>query len=209
MEYANYIAHCIEIARRGEYFVAPNPMVGAVLVRNSDGAILAEGWHERYGEGHAEVNCFRNYELKIKNQDAYAYQKRRAPGGKAVAEAARGITQGDDLVEAAVVEQTVRDRDPLLPGGVYQQQLGVLEVIGVAVPVAELPDRGAIEAVGVLPGPRFPLEGGVDRFAFMLNDHAHLGAFRGTQHHDRQRRGLIGSGGPDPDGDRRKQQQRQ
>ena len=60
MEYANYIAHCIEIARRGEYFVAPNPMVGAVLVRNSDGAILAEGWHERYGEGHAEVNCFRN-----------------------------------------------------------------------------------------------------------------------------------------------------
>ena len=33
MEYANYIAHCIEIARRGEYYVAPNPMVGAVLVR--------------------------------------------------------------------------------------------------------------------------------------------------------------------------------
>ena len=72
MEYANYIAHCIEIARRGEYFVAPNPMVGAVLVRNSDGAILAEGWHERYGEGHAEVNCFRNYELKIKNYELYA-----------------------------------------------------------------------------------------------------------------------------------------
>ena len=69
MEYANYIAHCIEIARRGEYFVAPNPMVGAVLVRNSDGAILAEGWHEKYGEGHAEVNCFRNYELKIKNYE--------------------------------------------------------------------------------------------------------------------------------------------
>ena len=60
MEYANYIAHCIEIARRGEYYVAPNPMVGAVLVRNSDGAILSEGWHERFGEAHAEVNCFRN-----------------------------------------------------------------------------------------------------------------------------------------------------
>ena len=62
MEYANYIAHCIEIARRGEYYVAPNPMVGAVLVRNSDGAILSEGWHERYGEAHAEVNCFRRAE---------------------------------------------------------------------------------------------------------------------------------------------------
>ena len=62
MNYANYIARCIEIARRGEYFVAPNPMVGAVLVRNSDETILAEGWHEKYGEGHAEVNCFKHFE---------------------------------------------------------------------------------------------------------------------------------------------------
>ena len=61
MEYANYIAHCIEIARRGEYFVAPNPMVGAVLVRNSDESILAEGWHQQYGEAHAEVNCFNQF----------------------------------------------------------------------------------------------------------------------------------------------------
>ena len=63
MEYANYIAHCIEIARRGEYFVAPNPMVGALLVRNSDEKVLAEGWHERYGEAHAEVNCFKHFEI--------------------------------------------------------------------------------------------------------------------------------------------------
>ena len=62
MEYANYIAHCLEIARRGEYYVAPNPMVGAVLV-DADGAILAEGWHEKYGEAHAEVNCFRHFEV--------------------------------------------------------------------------------------------------------------------------------------------------
>ena len=67
MEYTNFIARCIEIARRGEYFVAPNPMVGAVLVRNSDEVILAEGWHERYGEGHAEVNCFRNAENKVRS----------------------------------------------------------------------------------------------------------------------------------------------
>ena len=62
MNYANYIARCIEIARRGEYYVAPNPMVGAVLVRNNDEQVLAEGWHERYGEAHAEVNCFRHFE---------------------------------------------------------------------------------------------------------------------------------------------------
>ena len=72
MEYANFIARCIEIARRGEYFVAPNPMVGAVLVRNSDEQILAEGWHERYGEGHAEVNCFKHFEnteYRVQNTD--------------------------------------------------------------------------------------------------------------------------------------------
>ena len=67
MEYANYIAHCIEIARRGEYYVAPNPMVGAVLVRNSDETVLAEGWHERFGGPHAEVNCFSNLQSPITN----------------------------------------------------------------------------------------------------------------------------------------------
>ena len=70
MEYANYIARCIEIARRGEYYVAPNPMVGAVLVQNPspsspsrEGEIIAEGWHEQYGGPHAEVNCFANLEF--------------------------------------------------------------------------------------------------------------------------------------------------
>ena len=69
MEYANYIARCIEIARRGEYFVAPNPMVGAVLA-DADGQILAEGWHEQFGGPHAEVNCvtkIKNSKLKIQN----------------------------------------------------------------------------------------------------------------------------------------------
>ena len=62
-----YIARCIEIARRGEYYVAPNPMVGAVLVAPLgspvEGEIIAEGWHERFGGPHAEVNCFRHLEL--------------------------------------------------------------------------------------------------------------------------------------------------
>lgn len=69
MEYANYIAHCIEIARRGAYFVAPNPMVGAVLVRNSDGVVLAEGWHEQYGGPHAEVNCFKQFAIRHQPSD--------------------------------------------------------------------------------------------------------------------------------------------
>lgn len=42
--------------------MAPNPMVGAVLVDNRTETILAEGWHQRFGEAHAEVHCFRNAE---------------------------------------------------------------------------------------------------------------------------------------------------
>lgn len=53
-----YMQRCLQLARIGEYYVAPNPMVGAVLVQS--GRIVAEGWHERYGGPHAEVNCFRH-----------------------------------------------------------------------------------------------------------------------------------------------------
>ncbi len=67
MNYEKYIARCIELARRGEYYVAPNPMVGAVLVGN--GEILAEGWHEQYGGPHAEVNCFRHAENQVQKYD--------------------------------------------------------------------------------------------------------------------------------------------
>ncbi len=43
----------IALARRGEGFVEPNPMVGCVLVR--DGNVVGEGWHQRFGGPHAEV----------------------------------------------------------------------------------------------------------------------------------------------------------
>ncbi len=47
-----YMRHALELAARGAGRVAPNPMVGAVIVR--DGEILAEGWHHKYGDLHAE-----------------------------------------------------------------------------------------------------------------------------------------------------------
>lgn len=50
-----YMQRAIELAKRGAGYVAPNPLVGAVLVH--DGRIIGEGWHEAYGEAHAEVNC--------------------------------------------------------------------------------------------------------------------------------------------------------
>lgn len=59
-----YISRCLQLARLGEYYVAPNPMVGAVLVQHSASGdvILGEGWHEQYGDPHAEPNCLRKAE---------------------------------------------------------------------------------------------------------------------------------------------------
>ena len=51
------MARALELAERGRYSVSPNPMVGCVIVR--DGVVIAEGWHERAGEAHAEVNALR------------------------------------------------------------------------------------------------------------------------------------------------------
>ncbi len=50
-----YIQRCIQLAQKGAGHVAPNPMVGAVLVQ--DEIIIGEGCHQKYGEAHAEVNC--------------------------------------------------------------------------------------------------------------------------------------------------------
>jgi diaminohydroxyphosphoribosylaminopyrimidine deaminase/5-amino-6-(5-phosphoribosylamino)uracil reductase len=49
-----YIKRCFDLARLGAGFVSPNPMVGAVLVHA--GRIIGEGYHQRYGGPHAEVN---------------------------------------------------------------------------------------------------------------------------------------------------------
>jgi diaminohydroxyphosphoribosylaminopyrimidine deaminase/5-amino-6-(5-phosphoribosylamino)uracil reductase len=50
-----YMHRCIELARLGAGSVAPNPMVGAILVHN--GRIIGEGYHQKFGEAHAEPNC--------------------------------------------------------------------------------------------------------------------------------------------------------
>lgn len=59
-----YIYRCLQLARLAEYYVAPNPMVGAVLVQHTEQGdkILGEGWHMQYGGPHAEPNCIANAE---------------------------------------------------------------------------------------------------------------------------------------------------
>lgn len=60
-----YMSRCIQLAELGAGNVAPNPMVGAVLVY--DDKIIGEGYHQKYGEPHAEVNCINSVSLENKS----------------------------------------------------------------------------------------------------------------------------------------------
>ncbi|HNU88112.1 MAG TPA: bifunctional diaminohydroxyphosphoribosylaminopyrimidine deaminase/5-amino-6-(5-phosphoribosylamino)uracil reductase RibD [Ferruginibacter sp.] len=53
-----YMQRCLQLAATGAGQAAPNPMVGAVLVYKD--RIIGEGYHEKYGKAHAEVNCINN-----------------------------------------------------------------------------------------------------------------------------------------------------
>jgi diaminohydroxyphosphoribosylaminopyrimidine deaminase/5-amino-6-(5-phosphoribosylamino)uracil reductase len=50
-----YMKRCLQLAEKGLGQVAPNPLVGAVLVYQ--GRIIGEGYHQQFGQAHAEVNC--------------------------------------------------------------------------------------------------------------------------------------------------------
>ncbi len=56
MNDSDYMALALELAKKGMGFVNPNPMVGAVIVK--DGRVIGEGFHKKYGELHAERTAF-------------------------------------------------------------------------------------------------------------------------------------------------------
>lgn len=57
-----YMQKAIDLAKRGIGKVSPNPLVGAVIVKNNE--IIAEGWHKHYGGDHAEVDAVKNAEIE-------------------------------------------------------------------------------------------------------------------------------------------------
>jgi diaminohydroxyphosphoribosylaminopyrimidine deaminase/5-amino-6-(5-phosphoribosylamino)uracil reductase len=57
-----YIQRCFDLAKKGLGTASPNPIVGAVLVFNN--RIIGEGWHEKYGGAHAEVNALKSVKEK-------------------------------------------------------------------------------------------------------------------------------------------------
>lgn len=64
-----YMKRALELAKKGEGYTGPNPLVGAVIVK--DGKIIGEGYHEKYGSYHAEVNAFLNAKEDVKGATMY------------------------------------------------------------------------------------------------------------------------------------------
>ncbi|MCF8294557.1 MAG: bifunctional diaminohydroxyphosphoribosylaminopyrimidine deaminase/5-amino-6-(5-phosphoribosylamino)uracil reductase RibD [Bacteroidales bacterium] len=66
-----YIKRCFELARLGQSAVAPNPMVGSVIVHKDH--IIGEGYHQRWGGPHAEVNAVESVRNKRLLKDSTLY----------------------------------------------------------------------------------------------------------------------------------------
>src|SRR5688572_32902224 len=64
-----FMKRALVLARRGYGGTSPNPMVGAVLVKN--GEVVGEGWHKRAGEPHAEVNALLQARDKARNASLF------------------------------------------------------------------------------------------------------------------------------------------
>jgi diaminohydroxyphosphoribosylaminopyrimidine deaminase / 5-amino-6-(5-phosphoribosylamino)uracil reductase len=67
----HWMRRCLQLALNGSGQVAPNPMVGAILVQGE--RIIAEGWHGFHGGPHAEVNCLRAFGEGAIPDDATLY----------------------------------------------------------------------------------------------------------------------------------------
>ncbi|MGV3509897.1 MAG: bifunctional diaminohydroxyphosphoribosylaminopyrimidine deaminase/5-amino-6-(5-phosphoribosylamino)uracil reductase RibD, partial [Sphingobacteriaceae bacterium] len=63
---------CIELAQLGAGNVSPNPMVGAVIVYKDE--IIGEGYHQKHGEAHAEVNAINDVLLKVADAEVILKQ---------------------------------------------------------------------------------------------------------------------------------------
>ena len=64
-----YMKRALRLAKKGAGQVSPNPLVGAVIVKN--GRIIGEGYHQKYGEAHAEINAIDSAKQSVKNSTLY------------------------------------------------------------------------------------------------------------------------------------------
>jgi diaminohydroxyphosphoribosylaminopyrimidine deaminase/5-amino-6-(5-phosphoribosylamino)uracil reductase len=127
---ARLMVRALDLAGKGEGYVEPNPMVGCVLAR--DGEIVGEGWHQRFGGPHAEIEALRLAADRAAGSTMYVTLEPCCHQGK--------TPPCTDAVIAAGVRKVViahRDPFPLVDGG----GLARLREAGIEVHVGLLEDE--------------------------------------------------------------------
>jgi len=122
-DHERFMDRALRLARKGEGRASPNPMVGAVIVK--DGRIIGSGYHERLGEGHAEVNAFRSATEDVAGATIYVTLEPCSHYGKTP-------PCSDKIIEKKIGRVVIAalDPNPLVSGrGVKKLQAAGIEVV--------------------------------------------------------------------------------
>lgn len=125
-----YMRRALALAECGWGQTAPNPMVGAVVVQDDE--IVGEGWHERFGEAHAEVNALRAAGERARGATVFVTLEPCNHWGKTP-------PCVDALIAAGVARVVIAAADPGLHSGGGAARLrenGIETVMGVCEPEA-------------------------------------------------------------------------
>lgn len=135
-----FMAQALRLARKGLYTTHPNPRVGCVLVQNAE--IVGEGWHERAGGPHAEINAIDEAGEKARGATAYISLEPCCH---------QGLTPPctDALIQAGIsrVVAAMPDPNPEVSGQGMQalEKAGVKTSIGLLQQEAEALNQGFIK----------------------------------------------------------------
>lgn len=125
-----YMKRAIELAKMGEGTTSPNPLVGAVIVK--DNRIIAEGYHEFFGGPHAEINAFKNAKEDVKGAKMYVTLEPCSHYGKTPPCAKAIVKKG---IKEVIVG--MKDPNPLVAG----RGIKILQENGIKVTCGVLEDK--------------------------------------------------------------------
>ena len=136
----NFMLEAIQLAKKGWYSTHPNPRVGCVLVKEQK--IIARGWHQQAGHGHAEVNALKAAGENAKGATAYVTLEPCSHFGKTP-------PCSNALIDAGIAEVVVamQDPNPLVAGqGIERlRKAGINTRVGVLEQEAQALNRGFIQ----------------------------------------------------------------
>ncbi len=118
----NYINLTLKLAEKGRGAVSPNPLVGAVIVK--DGRIIGQGYHEKFGEAHAEINAINSANESIEGATLYVNLEPCSHYGKTPPCA-------DEIIKQKISKVVIgsKDPDPLVNGkGIERLRTAGIEV---------------------------------------------------------------------------------